>query len=215
MDSARQLIRWGLPGWMTLLFLSLFILIELLFESWGKITPDLFTSLRGSSYTQIVQFIDSNLLALGVVSIPFGFLIHQLYYWMYWYAPLPSLFGAHIIAPVDRGREILDGLQYNVDFKWLFAHPLMPEGSVHSPAPFARRFWKLKVKSTEVMGSIVKIGISPIPPGILRYLTPNSPRQRNTSNDAIRCSVTFTIHLGHAFIHCFWVHFSLQSLLSM
>jgi len=110
MDSARQLIRWGLPGWMTLLFLTLFILIELLFESWGRTSTDLFASLRGGSYVQILKLIDNNLLALGVVSIPFGFLIHQLYYWMYWYAPVPSLFGTRIVDPVDRGREILHGL---------------------------------------------------------------------------------------------------------
>lgn len=124
MDTARQLIRWGLPGWLLILYVVLYIAIGFIFH--GRL-EDL--SLQESRF--FFQTGES-LLTLGALAIPGGFIIYQIYYATYWHFPLP-FFLHSLNDPGDRGLDILkkvqetdwrvilnDGLQYppntSVDF---------------------------------------------------------------------------------------------------
>jgi hypothetical protein len=109
MNSSRQLIRWGLPGWICCLFLILFIIITFItnnYNLWWFINK--FEKFSGI------------LIMLAAVSIPIGFIIYQFYYCLYWYIPIPLLFGKFTNNPNDRGKEILSGVSHFLNFKELF-----------------------------------------------------------------------------------------------
>ncbi len=141
MDTARQVIRWALPGWIALLFWTGFIAVN--------------TALHGQNqmiYLSILKGVSDFLLPLAAIAIPVGFVIYQLYYWVYWYAPVPSLFGRKFIDPVDRGKEILDAVKDQVDFKQIFDDPLLKD----IPERAFEKRGRFYYKSTRIMAQYRK-----------------------------------------------------------
>lgn len=100
MDSARQVIRWSMPGWVFLFWLGVFQIIQnvCVFGSFAA-------AMEHSALTQLSAGSAAVMIGSGV---PLGFLIYQLYYHVYdrW---MPFSF-----APQDRGGEILRGLPGDV-----------------------------------------------------------------------------------------------------
>jgi hypothetical protein len=95
MDTARQVIRWSIPGWIFLFMLALLQILTWLFE--------------GRSAAVVVQVLGP-LLTPGAVAmvvtagIPLGFILYQIYY--SWYGTvLPFGF-----VNRDRGADILQAL---------------------------------------------------------------------------------------------------------
>lgn len=139
MDSGRQVIRWALPGWIAFMFWTMFIAIDTIFH--GQNQP---------LYLTILRKMNSLVIPLSVASIPLGFVFYQLYYWVYWYLPFPSISNPmsnrKIIDPIDRGKQILVDLIGRVDFKVVFENPLIQS----EPTAF-KKWGPLYIKSIEVM----------------------------------------------------------------
>jgi len=136
MDTARQIIRWALPGWTAILFWTGFIAVN--------------TFLHGQSQTiclGILQKVNDLLLPLAGIAIPLGFIIYQLYYWVYWDVPVPYLFRGIFINPRDRGREVLKDVEGHVDFKQIFDHALIDAPKV----PIVKKWGLIPYKSRKVM----------------------------------------------------------------
>jgi len=138
MDTARQVIRWSLPGWMAYFFFVIFITIT--FLVCGK---------DQQIYIALLKKANDFSVPLSIATIPLGFFVYQIYYWLYWYAPVPYFVGRFVLNPVDRGREILDAVKEQIDFKMLFDHPLNPTEEVYQPRKFL--FSHLRCKSARVM----------------------------------------------------------------
>jgi len=135
MDTARQVIRWALPGWITLLFLAGFIAVN--------------TVLHGQNqtlYLAILRRMSESLLPLAAIAVPLGFIIYQLYHWVYWFAPVPSFLGRRLVDPVDRGAEILSAVRDQVDFKQIFDDPLLD-----APKVAFEKYGHVAFKSTKTM----------------------------------------------------------------
>ena len=102
MNTARQIIRWAIPGWLTIMFFISFVVITLLVNSeWDQLT---FVE------TSFLSHFIGVFIPIGIIAIPFGFVIFQLYYWMYWHAPVPS-FAQRFIFSNDRARDILGDVE--------------------------------------------------------------------------------------------------------
>src|SRR5215217_5779295 len=103
MDSARQVIRWSMPGWVFLFWLAVFQFIQniCVFSSVG-------TAMEHSALSQLTTGAAAVLIGSGV---PLGFMIYQLYYHAYdHWMPLS-------LAPQDRGGDILRCLPSDVQEK--------------------------------------------------------------------------------------------------
>lgn len=100
MDSARQVIRWSMPGWVFLFWLGVFQTIQNICV-YGSVG----TAMEHSALTQLSTGAAAIVIGSGV---PLGFLIYQLYYHAYdHWMPLS-------LAPQDRGGEILRCLPCDV-----------------------------------------------------------------------------------------------------
>lgn len=111
MDSARQVIRWSMPGWIFLFWLGVFQIIQNICV-YGSIS----TALEHSALSQISTGAAAIVIGAGV---PLGFLIYQLYYHAYdQWMPLS-------LAPQDRGGEILRGLPSDVQTKLRAYEPML------------------------------------------------------------------------------------------
>ena len=110
MDTTRQLIRWGLPGWTAVLFFVIFICM--IFALNGHVDQ---LSLNENAFLDHVRDI---LLPLAGAAIPGGFLIYQLYHWLYWHAPVPYEW-RFLNKPWDRGKETLSNV-LNCDWESRF-----------------------------------------------------------------------------------------------
>jgi len=135
MDTARQVIRWALPGWMAVLFWTGFVAVS--------------TFIHGQNQPLclgILSRVKDLLLPLGVITIPFGFTIYQLYHWLYWSVPIPSLFRRTFIDPGDRGKAILDPVKDCADFERIFDKRLVDA----PPDPF-KKWGPIWYKSPKVM----------------------------------------------------------------
>lgn len=135
MDTARQIVRWALPGWITFLFWGGFIIVGVLLHGDNQIM-----------YQQLLHDINALLLLLGVISIPLGFITYQLYYWLYWYVPIPSIARKKFVDPLDRGKEILSGVK-DVDFYKIFGSSINDD----TPKTAFRKWGFIYYKSIEVM----------------------------------------------------------------
>jgi hypothetical protein len=134
MDSARQVIRWALPGWIMALFYAFFIMVGIALHGNGQ-----------NIYKDFLKIIYDNLLILGVVSIPIGFILYQLYHWAYWFIPFPALWKLKLYNPKDRGREILSGTEH-LDFNAIFGQTLYS-----APSSAYKKWWFFYHKSTDIM----------------------------------------------------------------
>jgi hypothetical protein len=122
MDTARQIVRWAVPGWVGILFCVIYVFIHLLFINCKCCNPE--------SLSKMAEFFSTFkglIPVLGVASIPVGFVIYQLYYWIYWHAPVPKCL-SRVFSSSDRGRLILQNLE-NYDFESLFGRSLYKDRS--------------------------------------------------------------------------------------
>jgi hypothetical protein len=94
MDSARQILRWAIPGWLLPMFALGFVSVR--FVLCGAVLT--ISSFAGGNYSSMLAF----LTILAGLGVPIGYLVHQIYHWLYWRVPLP--FGKH---PDDRGYAVL------------------------------------------------------------------------------------------------------------
>jgi len=136
MDTARQVIRWALPGWIAILFWTGFIAVNTLLHSQSQ------TICLG-----ILQKVNDLLLPLVGIAIPLGFIIYQLYHCVYWDVEVPYLFGGRFINPGDRGRAILKHVEGHVDFEQIFDHALIDAPVV----PAVKKWGLILCKSRKVM----------------------------------------------------------------
>jgi len=103
MDSARQVIRWSMPGWVFLFWLGVFQIIQNICV-FGSISA----ALENSALSQLSTGTAAIVIGAGV---PLGFLLYQLYYHAYdQWMPLS-------LAPQDRGGDIIRCLPVNVQAK--------------------------------------------------------------------------------------------------
>lgn len=108
MDTARQVLRWAIPGWNLWLFALLFITLRFIVS--GRTLT--LTDFASMNFAQVLSL----LTALAGLGIPVGYLIYQIYFWIYWSIPFP------IKNPEDRGYSILKDC--NVDWKALVGYEL-------------------------------------------------------------------------------------------
>jgi hypothetical protein len=93
MDTARQILRWAIPGWNIWLFAFLFIGVRFVLSG---------TILTLTDYaTRNLDRVVTLLTVLAGLGIPIGFLIYQIYFWVYWGLPIPFK------NPEDRGYTML------------------------------------------------------------------------------------------------------------
>lgn len=103
MDSARQVIRWSMPGWVFLFWLGVFQIIQnvCVFGSFSA-------ALEHSALSQLSTGAAAIVIGAGV---PLGFLIYQLYYHAY------DQWMPFSLAPQDRGADIIRRLPSEVQTK--------------------------------------------------------------------------------------------------
>jgi hypothetical protein len=124
MDAARQVVRWSIPGWV---FLFSAASIQLVTSLYWAGSPQ---ALLGSGS---LNMISPAMIALVVASgIPLGFLIYQIYYFVY-----GNVFPLGIVNR-DRGAEVLQGLpqplqgelgqlaKCKLDFSEMCEHAIVP-----------------------------------------------------------------------------------------
>jgi hypothetical protein len=92
MESARQVIRWTIPGWLFVLLLFVFDGVRLLL----RLRPVFWEAVEANMNLTV---------AFVAAGLPIGFLIYQVYFWEYWVFPFPTMFG--LGQPRDRGKDIL------------------------------------------------------------------------------------------------------------
>jgi hypothetical protein len=103
MKSARQVLRWGIPGW-------LFLLFSLIFWGIRSICDGSF-----STWLISVTSLQRTLVATGL-AIPFGFLIFQVYWRIHWWD-----FPFNIVHH-DKGYKVLKDA--HIDFEKVVGIPL-------------------------------------------------------------------------------------------
>jgi len=89
-DTARQVIRWTIPGWLLIMFFAIFTMLK--------------SIIIGTPLAEIINLVPVpafSFAGLAIIGIPLGYVIYQIYYWGYWKV-LPSR-----IVPDDRGQSIL------------------------------------------------------------------------------------------------------------
>ena len=109
MDTSRQVLRWAIPGWLYEVVLLSFIGIH--FVIVGN-TLTLSQFVRGD-YGSLFAF----LTVITGLGVPVGFLVSQMYFFLYWLVPVPLL-----KTPQDRGYTILRDCEY--DFARMFGRDL-------------------------------------------------------------------------------------------
>jgi hypothetical protein len=102
MDTARQIIRWSVPGWVFFLFLFMFDGVTLIFGQ----RPALWEAVKANK---------DLLVAITAAGLPIGFLLSQVYSWVYWVFPFPAIVG--VGTPHDRARDILRDVMDDIDWE--------------------------------------------------------------------------------------------------
>lgn len=103
MDSARQVIRWSMPGWIFLFGLTIFQSLQNIYV-FGSVGA----AMEHSALSQLTTGAAAIVIGSGV---PLGFLIYQLYYHTY------DKWMPFSLAPQDRGADILRNLPDHVRTK--------------------------------------------------------------------------------------------------
>ncbi|HUS70982.1 MAG TPA: hypothetical protein VM075_09460 [Anaerolineae bacterium] len=106
MEPGRQILRWGMPGGVTGLVFALCSVVAILvalaaFRLGGPGSDGLETAVAARRILLVSA--SEQVLAWAGGSIVLGFLLHQAYYWIYWYAPLPQRW----FLGQDRARVVL------------------------------------------------------------------------------------------------------------
>lgn len=109
MDTSRQIVRWSIPGWCFFIFLQVFIGID---SGLGAVLSGGYARLN---IGDIVAFFPSTFLnattvvVLGFAGIPIGYLIYQVYFWLYWRGlPIPFV---GLVIDQDKGALVLEGIK--------------------------------------------------------------------------------------------------------
>jgi hypothetical protein len=105
MDTARQVIRWSIPGWILILAIACLEVLTLLAQGQSLQSIAMSTSLHELSAAAVALVITAG--------IPIGFILYQVYYSMYGKVLLFNLVNR------DRGAEILESLPEHVRMKLL------------------------------------------------------------------------------------------------
>ncbi len=120
MDSARQVIRWSMPGWVFLFWLGVFQIIQNIF-----LVGSISAALEYSALSQLSTGAAAIVIGSGV---PLGFLIYQLYYHAYdQWMPLS-------LAPQDRGGDIIRCLPSDVQTKLRAYEPMLDTDEMCEPS---------------------------------------------------------------------------------
>jgi hypothetical protein len=94
MDTARQVLRWAIPGWLLSVFASMFMTVRFVLSGHTLTVTDF----AGRNYGTLLSL----LTILAGLGIPIGYFVYQIYFWIYWSVPIPFL-----KSPADRGHSIL------------------------------------------------------------------------------------------------------------
>ncbi len=110
MDTARQIIRWSIPGWCFFIFLIFFI-------GMGSGITAIFTrNFSALSITALINFFPSiflnatTVLLLGFAGIPIGYIIYQVYFYLYWRG-IWTPWG--FVIDQDKGFLVLNGIDFS------------------------------------------------------------------------------------------------------
>lgn len=110
MSTARQVIRWAIPGWSFLIFIALFLLARGTILT-GTRLLDISTWYRDPAVRFVIEHVAPESAAvLGALGVPLGFLLYQVYFWGYWRGR-----GFGRTEPQDKGWEIIRDL--DVDWR--------------------------------------------------------------------------------------------------
>lgn len=107
MDSARQILRWGIPGWLWAICLVIVDAIEVKILSPQDFDPLTQNIQKAAGIGSILTGLVVSFVA---ASVPIGFLFYQIYYWTSWRGPR-----FWRIQPVDRGWYVLRDIVEHVD----------------------------------------------------------------------------------------------------
>jgi len=101
MDTARQVLRWTIPGWVLLVLLFLYDAVGMAFGA-------------PSTLWQAVWADARLLVGFAAAGLPIGFIVYQIYFWVYWTFPFPVVLG--LGNPLDRAQSILIDVQGDMRF---------------------------------------------------------------------------------------------------
>lgn len=114
MAGFRQIIRWGIPGWLSVILLLILMAIALFIaEVLAALAPSLQSCVSLEVRLSAIRGAANLALPLAGAGVPFGFVIYQVYFWTYWSAPLPCRWRRAVdpaqpimvFAKQDWGRE--------------------------------------------------------------------------------------------------------------
>jgi len=110
MSQFRQIVRWGIPGWIALIvFLGLMGMALGLAKSAGAAVPSIEPYLSAAARVSTLTVLGDYALPLAGAAVPIGFIAYQIYFWAFWSAALPSWFR----KAKDPARPILQFAKQN------------------------------------------------------------------------------------------------------
>jgi hypothetical protein len=135
MDSARQALRWSIPGFVFVLLVFLFDGIRSLFG----IPSGLWQAVAGDGRL---------LLGIAAAGLPIGFMMYQIYFWVYWAFPFPAIL--RLGQPENRAWDVLKDVLSEIDLRGVVERQWheAPDDSTRKVTlgPFS-----IRVKDREVM----------------------------------------------------------------
>jgi len=119
MTTARQVIRWAVPGYSLFLIIGLFALIRFAFLH-GTAALDLTAFFDWPDHAFFAEYIlPQVVLVVAGAGVPVGFLIYQVYFVGYWRG-----LGFLRTKPQDKGWAILEGIR--IDWRDAFGSGVKP-----------------------------------------------------------------------------------------
>lgn len=154
MDAARQVIRWAVPGTMLLISMGGCLLVALTVNEQA-----VEISLKKDDGFPLIA---DNFLTLAALSVPIGFIIYQIYYFMYFHFPFPWI-AKLLVDPIDKGDIILADVKEDIKWKDEFGrwellgnrqsrldkcpHPPPEKGSAYKKGSV--RYWPCKIRRVD------------------------------------------------------------------
>jgi hypothetical protein len=136
MDTARQVLRWAIPGWLLPIFALTFVSVRFILS--GRVLT--ITDFAQGNYGAMLTL----LTILASLGVPMGYLVHQIYHWLYWRVPLPFL-----KRPEDRGYSVLKDSR--TDWQTLVGYSVDEGARLEKGHEIKASKWHLYVKDRAVL----------------------------------------------------------------
>lgn len=136
MGTARQVLRWAIPGWLLPIFALTFVSVRFILH--GHVLT--ITDFAQGDYGTMLTF----LTLLAGLGVPIGYLVHQVYHWIYWRVPLPLL-----KRPEDRGYSVLKDSR--TDWQTLVGYSVDEGARLERGREIRIGKWRLYIKDRPVL----------------------------------------------------------------